>query len=117
MLSMTVAAAAFVVALSQAWRFRQQADDQAKARALISEIGIAGIAMSIVGLFAMLSHAGLVARQTGNSAYVLPYYSWSVIPGGVGFFFSLFNSGRSRLIACACSVLITALWFQVAMLP
>jgi hypothetical protein len=112
---MAIGAVLFTLALWQAWRFRVRGDNTARTRVSLAAIGIAGIAISTLGLLVMLTHALLVARQAGNSAYVLSYYSWTTLFGVAGFACSLFNSGRSRILACTCGLLITFLWYQVSL--
>ena len=73
--------------------------------------GILGISISALGLLAMLTHAVIVASRTGNSAYVLTYYSWTALFGLGGFVCSLWNKGASRLLACASGLAVTFLWY------
>jgi hypothetical protein len=69
----------------------------------------------VLGLLAMLTHAIIVASQTGHSGYVLAYYSWTALFGLVGFVCSLCNTGTSRLLACASGFAVTFLWYQVSL--
>ena len=84
-------------------------------RPLAATAGILGISISVLGLLAMLTHAIIVASQTGNSAYVLVYYSWTTLFGLGGFVCSLWNKGTSRLLACASGFAVTLLWYQISL--